>query len=320
MAIGTNPLHPLFGVEILGIDVRRVDEATFAEVVEAFDEHSVLLFRRQPISDEEQIAFSRRFGPLETTIRTIVSQARNPPEISSLANVDAEDRLIPHGDTRNLFNAGNQMWHSDSSFKRVPALASLLSAREVPPEGGETQFASMRVSYERLPDAMKRFLEGRVAVHSFAYSRGLVGDGLLPLDHAAQVPPVAQALVRANPAHGRKSFYVGSHACEILGMQTDEARTLLRELLELATRPELVYTHRWQPGDLVMWDNRCVLHRGRPWDENKYRRVMHRTTVAGDGLTAPDVPEVAVAPARETDIAWGRAQLASLRAAGDTVS
>ena len=103
-------------------------------------------------------------------------------------------------------------------------------------------------------------------------------------------------------------------------MQTDEARTLLRELLELATRPELVYTHRWQPGDLVMWDNRCVLHRGRPWDENKYRRVMHRTTVAGDGPTAPDVPEIAVAPARETDIAWGRAQLASLWPAGDTVS
>ncbi len=216
MAIGTNPLHPLFGVEILGIDVRRVDEATFADVVQAFDEHSVLLFRRQPISDEEQIAFSRRIGPLETTIRTIISEARTPREISSLANVDAEDRLIPHGDTRNLFNAGNQMWHSDSSFKRVPALASLLSAREVPPEGGE-------------------------AVHSFAYSRGLVGDGLLPLDHAAQVPPVAQALVRANPAHGRKTFYVGSHACEILGMPTDEARTLLRELLELATRPEFVY-------------------------------------------------------------------------------
>jgi len=320
MAIGTNALHPVFGVEILGIDVRRVDEATFADIAQAFDEHSVLLFRRQPISDEEQIAFSRRFGPLETTIRTIVSQVRNPPEISSLANVDAEDRLIPHGDTRNLFNTGNQMWHSDSSFKRVPALASLLSAREVPPEGGETQFASMRVSYEGLPDAMKRFLEGRVAIHSFAYSRGLVGDGLLPPDHAAQVPPVAQALVRANPTHGRKTFYVGSHACEILGMQTDEARTLLRELLELATRPELVYTHRWRPGDLVMWDNRCVLHRGRPWDENKYRRVMHRTTVAGDGPTAPDVPEIAVAPARETDIAWGRAQLASLWPAGDTVS
>src|SRR5207244_5440708 len=175
----------------------------------ALNEHSVLLFRQQPLTDEEQIGFSMKFGPLETSIRTIVSQARTQPEISNLSNVDAEDRLIPAGDRRNLFNAGNQMWHSDSSFKRVPALASLLSAREVPPEGGETQFASMRVSYERLPDAMKRFLEGRVAIHSFAYSRGLVGDGLLPPDHAAQVPPVAQALVRANSTHGRKTFYVG---------------------------------------------------------------------------------------------------------------
>jgi alpha-ketoglutarate-dependent 2,4-dichlorophenoxyacetate dioxygenase len=312
MALETSRLHPLFGVEIVGVDARQVDDATFADIVEAFNEHSVLLFRRQPIGDEEQIAFSRRFGPLETTIRTIVSQARNLPEIANLANVDAEDRLIPRGDTRNLFNAGNQMWHSDSSFKPVPAMASLLSAREVPPEGGETQFASMRVAWERLPDAMKRFLEGRVAIHSFVYSRGLVGDGLLPPDHAAQVPPVPQALVRVNPAHGRKAFFVGSHACEILGMPTDEARARLRELLELATRPELVYSHRWQPGDLVMWDNRCVLHRGRPWDENKYRRVMHRTTVAGDGPTALDVPEATVAPARETDIAWGRAQLTAL--------
>ena len=153
------------------------------------------------------------------------------------------------------------MWHTDSSFKRVPALASLLSGREVPPEGGETEFASMRDAYERLPDATRRLLEGRVAIHSFEYSRGLVGQGLL------------------SPEHDR------------------------------ATAQELVYTHRWQPGDLVMWDNRCVLHRGRPWDVRRYRRVMHRTTVAGDGPTAPDVAGIAVAPAREADRAWCRAQL-----------
>jgi alpha-ketoglutarate-dependent 2,4-dichlorophenoxyacetate dioxygenase len=309
MALETRPLHAMFGIEILGVDVRRVDDAGFREIVDAFDEHSVLLFRRQSLTDPEQVAFSRRFGPLETTIRTIASQARHLPEISNLANVDAEDRLIPSGDKRNLFNAGNQMWHSDSSFKRVPALASLLSAREVPPEGGETQFASMRVAYERLPNAVKDRIERGIAVHSFVYSRGLVGDELLPPDHAAQVPPVPQALVRANPAHGRKAFFAGSHACEILGMPTSEARALLRELVETATRPELVYTHRWAPGDLVMWDNRCTLHRGRPWDESRYRRVMHRTTVAGDGPTGPDLPDLVVAPAREIDVAWGRAQL-----------
>ena len=312
MALQTRPLQSCFGVELVGVDVRKVDDAMFAEIVAAFEEHSVLLFRGQQIGDEEQIAFTRRFGPLETTIRTINSVAKVAPEISYLANVDAEDQLIPKGDKRNLFNAGNQMWHSDSSFKRVPAHASLLAAREVPPEGGETEFASMRVGYERLPEATKQFLEGKVAIHSFVYSRGLVSDGLMPPDHAAQVPPVPQALVRANPRNGRKAFFVGSHACEIVGMPTDEARALLRRLLDLATEPDMVYTHRWRPGDMVMWDNRCVLHRGRPWDETAYRRVMHRTTVAGEGPTAPDVPDASVAPARESDVAWSRAQLAAV--------
>jgi alpha-ketoglutarate-dependent 2,4-dichlorophenoxyacetate dioxygenase len=311
MTLAFRPLQQAFGVEIQHVDVRHVDDATFAEIVEAFDEHSVLLFRGQTIGDEEQIAFSRRFGPLETTIRTIASQARTLPEISNLANVDADGRLIPAGDKRNLFNAGNQMWHSDSSFKRVPALASLLAAREVPPAGGETEFASTRVAYAALPAATRQALEDRVAIHSFEYSRGLVGDGLLPPAHAAQVPPVPQALVRANPRHGRKAFFVGSHACEIVGMPTDEARELLRDLLARATAPGLVYTHRWRVGDLVMWDNRCMLHRGRPWDENRYRRIMHRTTVAGEGPTAADVPAVRVTPARAVDVAWCRAQLAA---------
>jgi alpha-ketoglutarate-dependent 2,4-dichlorophenoxyacetate dioxygenase len=309
MALRMRPLHSAFGVEIVDIDVRSVDDGAFAEIRRALDDHSVLLFRGQTITDQEQIAFSERFGPLEKTIRSIAQQQRDLPEISNLANVDADNQLIPRGDRRNLFNAGNQMWHSDSSFKRVPALASLLSAREVPPEGGETEFASMRVGYERLSEPLKQSLEGKVAIHSFVYSRGLVGDGLLPPDHAAQVPPVPQALVRVNPSNGRTAFYIGSHACEIVGMPTDEARALLRELLVVATQPERVYTHRWQPGDLVMWDNRAVLHRGRPWDESRYRRVMHRTTVAGDGPTAPDVPHIEVSPAREPDVSWGRRQL-----------
>ena len=312
MALRTRPLHPAFGVEILDVDVRRVDEAMFAGIQAAFDESSVLLFRGQTVGDDEQIDFSRRFGPLETTIRTIASQARVAPEISNLANVDADDRLIPAGDKRNLFNAGNQMWHTDSSFKRVPALASLLGAREVPPVGGETQFASTRVAHAALPAALQQALEGKVAIHSFVYSRGLVGEGLLPPEHAAQVPPVPQALVRVNPRNGRRAFFVGSHACEILGMPTDEARALLRDLLERATRPDNVYTHRWRVGDLVMWDNRCVLHRGRPWDENAYRRVMHRTTVAGEGPTAPGAADTRVTPARPVDVAWGRAQLATV--------
>jgi alpha-ketoglutarate-dependent 2,4-dichlorophenoxyacetate dioxygenase len=311
MTLATRALHPLFGVEIVGVDVTRVDEQTFAEIVAAFNDHSVLLFRDQRLTDEEQIDFSRRFGPLEITIRSIASQAGTPPEIANLANVDAEDRLIPRGDRRNVFNAGNQMWHTDSSFKRVPALASLLSGREVPPEGGETEFASMRVAYERLPAERQRVLEGTVAIHSFTYSRGLVSEGLFDGDQADQVPPVRHALVRANPVNGRKAFYVASHACEIAGMPTAAARALIRELIAVATTPDRVYTHRWRAGDLVMWDNRCMLHRGRPWDESRYRRVMHRTTVAGDGPTAPDDGSaVAIAPAHEADLRWARAQLA----------
>ena len=309
MSLTMRKLHPRFGVEILDVDVTRVDDASFRDIVAAFEEHSLLLFRGQSLTDESQIAFSRRFGPLETTIRSIASRTGTPVHIANLSNVDAEDRLIPAGDKRNIYNAGNQMWHTDSSFKKVPAHASLLSAREVPPAGGETQFASMRVGYESLPADRQRFLEDKVAIHSFVYSRGLVDDGLMPPDHGAQVPPVRQALVRANPVNGRKAFYVGSHACEIVGMPTAEARALLRELRETATRPELVYTHRWQVGDLLMWDNRCMLHRGRPWDESRYRRVMHRTTVAGAGPTAPDDGPASVSPAREEDVAWGRSQL-----------
>jgi alpha-ketoglutarate-dependent 2,4-dichlorophenoxyacetate dioxygenase len=308
MALTLRPLHPRFGVEVLDVDVTRVDDETFGEIAEAFDQHSVLLFRRQRLDDREQIAFSERFGPLETTIRSITSQARTLPEISNLSNVDAEERLIPRADKRSLFHAGNRMWHSDSSFKRIPALASLLSAREVPPEGGETQYASMRVGYEQLTEEERRFLDGKVAVHSFTYSRGLISEGLFEPEHAAEVPPVRQALVRANPANERKAFYVGSHACEIVGMPTDAARALIRRLVAEATRPEIVYTHRWLVGDLVMWDNRCMLHRGRPWDEERYRRVMHRTTVAGDGPTAPE-GEATVAPACAEDIAWARSQV-----------
>jgi len=309
MSLTTRKLHPLVGAEIVGVDVKTLDDAQFQEIVAAFNEHSVLLFRGQSLTDEEQVAFSRRFGPLETTIRSINTLESTPPHIANLSNVDADGRLIPAGDKRNIYNAGNQMWHTDSSFKKVPAMASLLSGREIPPEGGETQFASLRVGFSRLPLDMQRFLEDKVAIHSFVYSRGLVDDALMPPDHAAQVPPVRQALVRANPVNGRKAFYVGSHACEIPGMPTTEARALLRELREAATRPELVYTHRWEVGDLVMWDNRCMLHRGRPWDESKYRRVMHRTTVAGEGPTAPDEGPAAVSPAREVDVTWGRSQL-----------
>jgi alpha-ketoglutarate-dependent 2,4-dichlorophenoxyacetate dioxygenase len=286
MKISLSALNPFFGAEVQGVDLRRpLADEVFAEIRAAFEEHSVLLFRGQPLTDDEQIAFSQRFGPLEQTIRSIASNRTVAREIADLSNVDAEGALIPGEDERMIYHSANQMWHSDSSFKRVPALASLLSARVVPPEGGETEFASMRVAWAGLSPERQARLEGRVAIHSFLYSRGLVAPGLVPPEHQGQVPPVPQALVRANPVHGRKALFIGSHASHIVGMDVEESRALLRDLLAESTQPDRVYRHAWRVGDLVMWDNRCVLHRGRPWD-GRHRRVMHRTTVAGDGPTA----------------------------------
>jgi alpha-ketoglutarate-dependent 2,4-dichlorophenoxyacetate dioxygenase len=283
------PLHPCFGARIDGVDLAQpLDDATFSRIHDAFQEHSVLVFPGQRLTDEQQMAFSRRFGPLETTIRAIGKENRLHPNLVDLSNLDPDHdgKLMDWSNRRMRYQSGNQLWHTDSSFKPVPATASLLSGREVPPAGGETEFASMRHAYAALPEATRRRLEGRVAVHSILYSRSTIAPGLFDPDNALELPPVRQALVRANPVNGRRNFYVGSHAWYLEAMDYAESRTLLDELLALTTQPERVYQHRWQPWDLVMWDNRCMLHRGRPWDAAHHRRVMRRTTVAGDGPTA----------------------------------
>ena len=288
MTIAIDPLHPKLGARIAGVDLARpLDDATFTSIFEAFNEYSVLVFPKQALSDDEQIAFSRRFGALEQTISSIANKPNVARQIADLSNVDADGNMIDPDDKRMIYHSANQMWHTDSSFKRVPALASMLSGRECPPEGGETEYASMRVAYDRLSDEMRRMLEGRIAVHSFAYSRGLVAQDLLRREDEAEVPPVEQVMIRTNPVNGRKSIFVASHASHIVGMPVDEGRELIRQLIELATEPDCVYRHAWAAGDLVMWDNRCTLHRGRPWDGTKYRRVMHRTTVAGAAPTVP---------------------------------
>jgi len=233
------------------------------------------------------MAFTTRFGPLETTIKSIGQERRLHENMVDLSNVDpnTENRLMGWSDRRMLYQSGNQLWHTDSSFKPVPAMASLLSGREVPPVGGETEFASMRHAYRTLPEATRQGLEGKVVVHSILYSRSTIAKGLFDPEHEKALPPVRQALVRTNPVNGRKAVYVGSHAWYVEGMPDQESRRLLDELLAHATRPASVYTHRWRPWDLVMWDNRSVLHRGRPWDAARHRRVMRRTTIAGDGPT-----------------------------------
>ena len=283
------PIHPCLGARVTGVDLTApLDEASFRRIFDAFQEHSVLVFHDQRLRDEPQMAFSRRFGPLEETIKATGRENRLHPNLVDLSNTDPDhdDRLMDWTDRRMLYQSGNQLWHTDSSFKPVPAMASLLSGREVPPVGGETEFVSMRHAYATLPEETRRRLEGRTAVHSILYSRSTIAKGLFDPQHEKGLPPVRQALVRANPATGRRSIYIGSHAWYVEGMPYDESRRLLDELLAHTTRPECVYQHRWRQWDLVMWDNRCVLHRGRPWDAAVHRRVMRRTTVAGEGPTA----------------------------------
>ncbi len=278
-----------FVARVSGSDLSKaLDDGAFGQVLDAFHHYAVLVFPEQRISDDQQIAFSERFGPLEVSIRKDRPRRIANPRVSDISNVDERDRVFDPDDERAIYNAGNRLWHSDSSFKRVPAMASLLSAREVPPEGGETEYADLRAAWDALPADRKRGLDELVAEHSFVYSRGLIGYDQFTDAERAEVPPVPQAVVRTHPATGRKSLYVGSHASHLIGRPVEESRALLRELLDFATQPQFVYRHAWRQHDLVMWDNRCVLHRGRPWDERRYRRVMHRTTVAGAGPTAID--------------------------------
>ena len=283
------PLLPHLGARVEGVDLAGpVDKPTFARIFEAFQEHSVLVFHDQHLTDEQQMRFSERFGPLEQTLVATGREDRLHPNLVDLSNVDPDhdDRLMDWSDRRMMYQSGNQLWHTDSSFKPVPAMASLLSGREVPPAGGETEFCSMRHAYATLPETTRRELEGRVVVHSILYSRSTIAKGLLDPEHERGLPPVRQALVRANPVNGRKSIYIGSHAWYIEGLPYAESRRLLDDLLAHTTRPETVFQHRWKQWDLVMWDNRCVLHRGRPWDSSRHRRIMRRTTIAGEANTA----------------------------------
>ncbi len=285
MALNIRQLTPVFAAEITGVDLRApLDDETFATIRDAFHTHAVLAFPDQHLDDDQQTKFSERFGALERSIAETISAN---PVVYHLANVDDEGALLKPDDPKRMILEGNKAWHTDSSFKVVPAMVSLLSAREVPPEGGETEYADMRAAYDALDDNKKRDLEDAIGLHSFAYSQGQLGTGALTGDELDALPPVEHPMIRTHPANGRKALYIGRHASHIVGRLVEESRTLLGELLAFATQPQFTYRHEWRVGDLVMWDNRSVLHRGRPWDESRYRRVMHRTTVAGEAADNP---------------------------------
>jgi alpha-ketoglutarate-dependent 2,4-dichlorophenoxyacetate dioxygenase len=279
------PLGPGFGAEVRGIGLPDVvgSAEAYTEVRAAFEEHSVLLFRDQAVTDDLQAAFSRAFGPLEITK---AASAGAGTFYVRLNNIGADGSLVPSIHRQALVARANQLWHTDSSFKPNPALASVLSARSLPGSGGETEFASTRLAWDRLPEAAKTRLRDAVATHSYAHSRDRIDPGLMTPEERAALPPVRWRLTWRNPANGRLALYVASHACAIDGMGDNEAKSLLATLIEDATRPEFTYLHRWRPGDVVMWDNRATMHRGRPWPNDQPRAIV-RTTIAAtdaDGL------------------------------------
>lgn len=285
MEFTARKLTPAIGAEISGLDLRQpLDPDTMAEVRKVWLDNVVVVFPDQPIDDEQQIAFSRQVGELEL-INMPALQMTGKPEIYRATNLDENDEMMPPDHPVMQVNHDNRKWHSDSSFKRVPAMASLLHARIVPPVGGNTAFANMTAAYAALSDDMKTKLEGLVAVHDFYWSRRNVKVTAFTQEETNALPPVRHPVVRRHPETGRPALFVGSHTESIDGMEWDEGRALIDSLIEHATQPRFVYQHAWRVGDLVWWDNRAALHCGMPFDITRHKRRMHRTTVAGTGPT-----------------------------------
>jgi alpha-ketoglutarate-dependent 2,4-dichlorophenoxyacetate dioxygenase len=285
------PLGPGFGAEIGGVTLADVanDDAVYAAVRAAFEQHSVLLFRGQEISGEGQLAFSRRFGPPEFTK---VGSLGSGTHFVILTTIGDDGKVVPEDHRYAMRNKANQLWHTDSSFKSVPALTSVLSARTIPAAGGETEFVSTRLAFERLDAAMQKKLENSFAWHSYAHSRGKIQEGLATPEELATLPPQCWRMVWKNPVNGRSAIYIASHTYAVEGMETKAGERWIEELTAHATAPGTSYEHKWKSGDVIMWDNRATMHRGRPWPGAE-PRYMVRTTIsatAADGLESMRPP------------------------------
>ena len=275
-------LHDHFAAEVTGLDLTRpIDDEAFAEVEATFREHSVLIFPNQPLNDDQQIAFSERFGPLEVTK---VGTAGAGSKLIILSNIGPDGEVVALGDRALLNNKANQHWHADSSFKVNPAHASLLSGRVIPAEGGNTEYISMRAVYAELSDEMKQKIEGLVVIHDFAYGRAKIAPHLVTDEERKAVPPVRQAMVLDHGAHG-KSLYLGAHAASVEGLSEREGRALIDELMAFASLEKFIYSHKWRQDDVILWDNRAVVHRATPFPNQEQRRRVVRTTIAGKGPT-----------------------------------
>jgi alpha-ketoglutarate-dependent 2,4-dichlorophenoxyacetate dioxygenase len=290
------PIGNEFAATVEGIDLPApLDAAAAAAIHAAMDRYAVLVFHDQPLTDEQQIAFTKSLGKIELNTAnnvTRLDQRRLSIEMSDISNLDQHSNMLARDDRRRAFNLGNRLWHSDSSFKAVPAKYSLLSARTVPSAGGNTEFADMRAAYDALDPETKAEIEDLVTEHSLLFSRGQLGFTDFTAEERVKFAPVRQRLVRTNPATGRKSLFLSSHIGGIGGWPVPEALAFVRDLVEHATQRQFVYAHAWRQYDLVMWDNRQTMHRARRYQDTGEVRDMRRTTIEGDG---PTTAQVAVA-------------------------
>ena len=283
------PLHPLFAAECSGVDLREpISRETASAIEDAMDRYAVLVFHcGTPLTTQQQIDFTKSLGQLEPPYRKINAEAGvrfDNPALSDISNLAPGDKILARDDRKRLFNViGNQMWHSDSSYKAIPARYSLLCGHVIPPEGGETEFADMRAAWDTLDARTQAKVRDLVCEHSRIFSKGALGFAFTEQE-LKDFAPVKQPLVRVHPRSGRTSLFLSSHAGRIVDWPLPEALMLLRELTEHATQREFVYSHQWRQYDLVMWDNRATMHRAKRFDRNEVRD-MRRTTLGGDRPT-----------------------------------
>jgi alpha-ketoglutarate-dependent 2,4-dichlorophenoxyacetate dioxygenase len=290
MSMSIRPLHPVIAGEVAGADLtKKLSREEVAAIDAGMDKYAVLVFHDQNIDDDQQIAFSSNFGTIEKAVGSNIikpEERRLRLELADISNIGKDNQLLARDDRRRMFNLGNRLWHSDSSFRSTPAKYSLLSGRSIPSAGGNTEFADMRAAYDALDPDTKAEIEDLICEHSLLYSRGTLGFTEFTPEERVTFTPVRQRLVRIHPVTGRKSLFLSSHAGTIVGWPMPEARSFLRDLIEHATQRQFVYAHQWRVHDLIMWDNRQTMHRVRPYRDTKEPRDMRRTTIAGDGPTA----------------------------------
>lgn len=283
MAITLYPVTPAFAAEIGNVDLSKpLADADLAEIKAAFWKYAVLVFPQQHLSQDQQLAFAENFGPIERdrTLDPKATPSRFSGAFADISNLSAEGKIWGETSRQRMYKAGNKLWHTDSSFKRLPSICSLLYAETVAPIGGHTEFADQRAAYDALPEATRQKLQGLVVEHWIATSRRRSGFSDFTEEEQKRLPPVPQVLVRTIPQNGRKSLFVASHAGRIWGMPDTEGRALIDELIAHVTQRQFIYTHRWRPHELVMWDNRCTMHRGTDFDDLRWVRDMRRVTVS----------------------------------------